>query len=139
MGTYTKLLELDKKKTELKASSKTLPQKKTPPTAKESVQKKQASNEESNIASKQAINIASNIAILQEDVQSLRVTPTTQRTFRLTKEEIDWLIDTSYQLSKGFIRGKVSQVDILRIGLKLFKNLLPKNRKELIELLEAIK
>lgn len=138
MGTYTKLLQLDKQ-TKPKASRKSLVGKKKSPTPKSASPIIQATDVESNIASNQAINIASNIAILQEDVQALRDTASIQRTFRLTKEEIDWLVDTSYQLSRGFKRGKVSQVDILRIGLKLFKNLLPKNKGELIKLLETIK
>ncbi|MBI4084395.1 MAG: hypothetical protein HY431_00670 [Candidatus Levybacteria bacterium] len=91
---------------------------------------------------KQASNIVSNIAILQltdEDIEQLRETAYQAQTYRLSKREIDWIKDIAYRLSKEVKRGKVAQIDILRIALKLFENLLATNKADLIAILEKIK
>lgn len=91
---------------------------------------------------KQASNIVSNIAILQltdEDIEQLRETAYQAQTYRLSKREIEWIKDIAYRLSKEVKRGKVAQIDILRIALKLFENLLATNKADLIAILEKIK
>lgn len=91
---------------------------------------------------KQASNIVSNIAILQltdEDIEQLRETAYQAQTYRLSKREIEWIKDIAYRLSKEVKRGKVAQIDVLRIALKLFENLLATNKADLIAILEKIK
>ena len=90
----------------------------------------------------QTSNIASNIAILQltnEDIEDLKEPSYQPQTYRLSEREIEWIKDTAYRLSKEIRRGKVSQVDILRIAIKLFENSLATNKADLIEILEKIK
>ena len=99
---------------------------------------KKENNMTSNIASK----LASNIAILQftdDEVDELKESAFKAQTFRFTDREIEWLKDTSYRLSKEIKRGKVSQVDIIRISFKLFEALLASNKADLLKILERIK
>ncbi len=94
------------------------------------------------VETQQVSNIASNIAILQlnnEDIEDLKEPSYQPQTYRLSEREIEWIKDTAYRLSKEIRRGKVSQVDILRVAIKLFENLLATNKAELIEILEKIK
>ena len=95
-----------------------------------------------NNINKQASNITSNITILQltdEEIEDLREPAYQAQTFRLTEKEIEWVRDTAYRLSKEIKRGKVSQVDILRISFKLFESYLESNKTALIKILERIK
>jgi esterase/lipase len=87
-------------------------------------------------------NIASNIVILQfteDEIEKLKEPAYMVQTYRLTQQEIEWVKDTAYRLSKELKRGKVSQADVLRIALKLFGNLLESNKADLIKILEKIK
>lgn len=93
-------------------------------------------------ATKQVSNIASNITILQftdDEIEELREPAYKAQTFRLTEREIEWIKDTSYHLSKEVKRGKISQVDILRISFKLFANFLEINKADLMKIFEQIK
>jgi hypothetical protein len=99
-----------------------------------------------NIAIQQASNITdnivSNIAILQfsaEDLAALRQGTYKPQTFRFTETEMAWLREMAYQLSKDLPRGKVNQVDLLRIGLRLVHRLLSTNKDDLIHILEEMK
>jgi len=99
-----------------------------------------------NIAIQQASNITdnivSNIAILQfsaEDLAALRQGTYKPQTFRFTETEMAWLREMAYQLSKDLTRGKVNQVDLLRIGLRLVHKLLATNKEDLIHILEEMK
>lgn len=93
-------------------------------------------------ASLQASNIASNIAILQfddADLGNLRQSADKARTYRFSLREIEWIKDTSHNLSKEIQRGKVSQVDILRVAIKLFENALAVKKKDLLKIFERMK
>jgi hypothetical protein len=97
-----------------------------------------ASNMDSNISD----NIVSNIAILQfsaEDIAALRKGTYQPQTFRFTEAEQAWLREVAYQLSKDLPRGKVNQVDLLRIGLRLVHKLLATNKDDLIHILQEMK
>ena len=86
--------------------------------------------------------LASNIAILQftdAEIDELKEPAFKAQTFRFTDREIEWLKDNSYRLSKEIKRGKVSQVDIIRISFKLFENLLASNKADLLKIFERIK
>ena len=99
---------------------------------------KQSSNQESNIVSKQS----SNIAILQlddADIAQLREAAYKAQTFRFSEIEVEWLKDTAHSLSKEIKRGKVAQVDILRIALKLFSNALAISKKDILKIIEKMK
>jgi hypothetical protein len=91
----------------------------------------------------QSSNIASNITILQllddTDIANLREPAYQAQTFRLTQQEIEWVKDTAYRLSKEMKRKKVAQADILRISFKLFERLLATHKAELLTILERIK
>ena len=78
-------------------------------------------------------------ALDDADIDALREPAYQAQTFRLTQEEIEWIKDTAYRLSKELRRGKVAQGDILRIAIKLFANLLASKKDDLITILEAIK
>ena len=115
---------------------------KEPKPKKEARPRKKGELPEVNIANKQADNLASNIAILQfdeVDIEALREAAYKAQTYRLTDREIDWIKDAAYRLSKEVKRGKVTQVDILRVGIKLFERLLTINKAGVIKLLEQIK
>ncbi|MCG3209306.1 MAG: hypothetical protein FOGNACKC_02927 [Anaerolineae bacterium] len=73
------------------------------------------------------------------DIEQLREPAYQAQTFRLTRKEIEWVKDTAYRLSKEIKRGKVAQVDILRISLKLFEGMLTTHKAELLEILNRIK
>lgn len=91
---------------------------------------------------KQADPQTSNMTILQFsdlEIEELREPAYQAQTFRLTNKEIEWIKDTAYRLSKEVKRGKVSQVDILRIAFKLFDNFLTVNKAELMHILDKIK
>ena len=99
---------------------------------------KQSSKQESNIVSKQP----SNIAILQlddDDIAQLREAAYKAQTFRFSETEVEWLKDTAHALSKEINRGKVAQVDILRIALKLFSNALALGKKDILKIIEKMK
>jgi hypothetical protein len=94
------------------------------------------------VASNIAILQASNIAIFQfnkEDFAALQESAYKPQTFRLSEAEVEWLKDTAYQLSKELKQGRVSQVDILRISIRLFNNLMATNKANILEVLERLK
>ena len=87
-------------------------------------------------------NTASNIAILhfdEADIDNLREAAYKPQTYRLSDREVEWVKDTAFKLSKEIKRGRVSQVDILRIGLKLFDNALSINKAEILEIIQSMK
>jgi hypothetical protein len=75
----------------------------------------------------------------EADIEALREPASKGQTFRVTAQDIEWLQDTAYRLSKEKRHGKVAQSDILRIGLKLFENLLARDKAALIDLLEEMR
>jgi hypothetical protein len=111
--------------------------------AREARPKKQTTQQTTNPITKQTSNTASNITILQlldeTDITNLREPAYQAQTFRLTEQEIEWVKDTAYRLSKEMKRKKVSQADILRISFKLFERLLATHKAELMTILERIK
>ena len=111
--------------------------------ARETLPEKQAPQQTTKPTTKQTSNIASNITILQlldeADLANLREPAYQAQTFRLTEQEIEWVKDTAYRLSKEMKRKKVSQADILRISFKLFAGLLATHKAELLTILERIK
>jgi hypothetical protein len=126
MGTYSQLLKT-------KASS-------APPIQEQ--KKKKPKKKATKQTSLQPSKLASNIAILQfdeDDLESLREGAYKAQTFRLSSREVEWLKDVSYRLSKEVKRGKVAQVDILRVSLKLFENLLSMDKATLLKILQAIR
>ena len=93
-------------------------------------------------ASKLTSNQASNIAILQfdeVDIEHLRGAAYKAQTYRFADQEIEWVKDTAYNLSKEMRRGKISQVDILRVAIKLFQNALAMNKAEVLKIFEQMK
>lgn len=99
-------------------------------------------NKTINKVSNKTSNIACNIAILQltdDEIDGLKEPAFKAQTFRFTDREIEWLKDMAYRLSKEIKRGKVSQVDIVRISFKLFENLLESNKADLLKILERMK
>ena len=91
-----------------------------------------------NIASKQV----SNIAILQlddVDIGHLREAAYKAQTYRFAEREVEWIKDTAHSLSKEIRRGKVAQVDILRVAIKLFENALATGKEDLIKIFERMK
>lgn len=94
------------------------------------------------IASNIAIQQASNIDILpfdEADIAALQESTYKPQTFRFSESEVEWLKDTAYHLSKELKRGRVNQIDILRVSLRLFKNLLATDKAGLIETIEKMK
>lgn len=131
MGTYSQLIQNKKP---------------TPPTMIEVYSPQSVSPEPSqtkdDVASNIAIQQASNIAILQfdeADIAALQESTYKPQTFRLSESEVEWLKDTAYRLSKELKRGRVNQVDILRVSLRLFNNMLATNKADLIEAFEKMK
>ena len=115
---------------------------KTTPENEPDVASNTATVQPSNTATQQHDNIASNFAILQlneDDIDSLRQGTYQPQTFRLREEEIEWLRDQSYQLSKEMKRGKVTQVDILRLGLRICYKLMKTNKNDLVKVLKEMK
>ena len=103
---------------------------------------KGTSEQGSNPSLLKANNITSNITILQLskfEIEELKYPSLIPQTYRLSKNDIEWIKDTAYRLTKEIRKGKVSQGDLLRISIKLLQNTLATNKKELITLLEAIK
>lgn len=83
-----------------------------------------------------------NIAIVQLDEQqinSLRFSTQKAQTFRFTDQEIEWLKDTAYTLSKVLPHRRVNQTDIIRIGIKLFEKSLEINQSSILSIIEKIK
>ncbi len=103
----------------------------------------QVNQQESKQTIQKESNITSNITILQllgeTDIANLREPAYQAQTFRLTQQEIEWVKDTAYRLSKEMKRKKVSQADILRISFKLFEGLLATHKAGLLQILERIK
>lgn len=94
------------------------------------------------IASNIAIQQASNIAILpfdEADIAALQESTYKPQTFRFSESEVEWLKDTAYRLSKELKRGRVNQVDILRVSLRLFKRLLAADKAGLLQTIEKMK
>ena len=104
------------------------------------------SKKANNIANKQVSNTASkhacNIAILQfdeSDIKQLREVAYSNQSYRLTRQEVEWIKDTAYRLSKEMERGKVSQVDIIRVAIKLFEIVLSEHKANLLKILIRMK
>lgn len=94
------------------------------------------------IASNIAVQQASNIAILpfdEADIAALQESTYKPQTFRFSESEVEWLKDTAYRLSKDLKRGRVNQVDILRVSLRLFKRLLATDKAGLLQTIEKMK
>ncbi len=112
---------------------------KEPVTTKTHDQKKRPGKKQ---ASNIATNQASNIAILQfddTDIEHLREAAYKAQTYRFSDREVEWIKDTAHRLSKEIQRGKVAQVDILRVGIKLFEYVLAMNKVELLKILDRMK
>jgi hypothetical protein len=84
-----------------------------------------------------AFNLDCNIAILQPDLRKLRKAGYKAQTFRLAKEELDWLKNQSYKLSR-LLDKQISQGDLIRIGQLLFKKVWKSNKQQLLEMLEEL-
>lgn len=131
MGTYSQLLQ----------------NKKPPASPAVEVYPPQANSSEperpgDDIASNIAIQQASNIAILpfdEADIAALQESTYKPQTFRFSESEVEWLKDTAYRLSKDLKRGRVNQVDILRVSLRLFKRLLATDKARLLQTIEKMK
>ena len=96
------------------------------------------------IKSSQASNIttldATNIAILQltkDEIDELRETAYKAQTFRFSEDELNWLRDRSYGLTRA-LGKKVGQNDLLRLSLKIFRKLATDKQKILEEILDPI-
>jgi hypothetical protein len=102
----------------------------------------QHSNTSNNNESTLATNIVSNITILQitdQDIEALRELAEKPQTYRLTHQNIEYVKDMAYTLSKESKRGKIGQGDILRIALVLFDKFVTSNKADLQAILERIK
>lgn len=81
-----------------------------------------------------------NIAILQlskTDIGELRATAFKNQTFRFSEDELNWLRDRSYGLTRALGR-KVGQNDLLRLSLKVFRKLIADKQEVLEEILDPI-
>ena len=139
MGTYSQLLQNRKPPVPAEVevySPQSAPPKDTP--TGNDVASNIAVQQASNIAIQQATNIA-RWPLGEEDIAALQESTYKPQTFRLSESEVEWLKDTAYRLSKELKRGRVNQVDILRVGLRLFNNLLATNKAGLIKTLEEMK
>ena len=83
------------------------------------------------------MNIDCNISILQSDLRKLRKSGHQAQTFRLTGEDLDWLKNKTYTLSRSLDK-KISQSDLIRIGQLLFKRVWKGNKAPLIKILEEL-
>ena len=95
-----------------------------------------------NIASMQSTKQASNIAILQfddADIEHLRESAYKAQTYRFSEREVEWIKDIAHSLSKELRRGKVAQVDILRVAIKLLENALATSKADLIDIFGRMK
>jgi hypothetical protein len=148
MGIYDQLSELDKptspptsieqEKEEVADKPNTLAVKSPATKKKDNKLKTIHQEKEKNIND----NTTSNITILQfdeVDIEQLREVTNKVQTYRLTERDIEWIKDVAYRLNKEVKRGKVSQSDILRLAITLFKNLLAVNKTELLQVLERMK
>ena len=138
MGTYSQLLQKPQPALGQPEPNPVPETEAQPPIIAGNIAIQQASNMDSNSAD----NIVCNIAILQfdaEDLAALRQGTYKPQTFRFTETEMAWLREMAYELSKGLPRGKVNQVDLLRIGLRLVHKLLATNKDDLIHILEEMK
>ncbi len=79
------------------------------------------------------------VALSDTQVSALRESAFKAQTFRFTERELDWLKEQSYQMSKELRRGKVSQVDIIRVGMQLFANAQAVDKASLLDILHRIK
>jgi hypothetical protein len=109
----------------------------TPPKLKPETKRPKMS-ERPMLAVEQASNTeskdAANIAILQlskSDIDELRATAYKNQTFRFSEDELNWLKDRSYGLSRALGR-KVGQNDLLRLALRVFRKVVG-NKQELLE------
>ncbi|MGH7203298.1 MAG: hypothetical protein ACREHC_02540 [Candidatus Levyibacteriota bacterium] len=87
-------------------------------------------------------NILSNITILQfteKDIEELREPAEKVQTYRLAPQDIEYIRDAAYKLSKESKRGKIGQGDILRIAIVLFDKFITSNKTELKTILDKIK
>src|SRR4051794_7553427 len=87
-------------------------------------------------------NVISNITILQftdKDIEGLRELAEKPQTYRLTDQDVEYIKDVSYKLSKESKRGKIGQGDILRIALVFFDKFITSNKTDLKIILEKIK
>lgn len=84
-------------------------------------------------------HIDCHITILQSDTEQLRKPTYAVATFRLAAEDIEWVKDAAYTLSKEVKPRKVSQSDIVRLSFKLLERVLEKNKQGVIDVLQSIK
>lgn len=85
-------------------------------------------------------NQENNIAILQlskADIDELRTTAYKNQTFRFSEDELNWLRDRSYGLTRALNR-KVGQNDLLRLALKIFRKTVADKQEVLEEVLDPI-
>ena len=84
-------------------------------------------------------HIDCNITILQSDIKQLRMPTYAVATYRLCNEDIEWVKDMAYKLSKEVKPRKVSQSDIIRLSLKLLDKVLENNKEGIVDVLQSIK
>jgi hypothetical protein len=93
-------------------------------------------------ANKQASLQASNTPFLlldDADVAHLKEAAIMTATYRFAERELEWIRDTAHRLSKEIQQGKVTQVDIVRVAIKLMENALATNKADLLKIFERMK
>ena len=73
------------------------------------------------------------------DIEHLRESAYKAQTYRFSEREVEWIKDAAHNLSKELRRGKVAQVDILRVAIKLLENALATSKADLIDIFERMK
>ena len=138
MGLYTELLE-GQQGTSEKPNKTTTKQKEKG----QSVKKGSAASDKVNsTASSTAVNTANSTAIHifdEADYDDLKAKTYLPRTFKMSDRDAEWLEDTAYRLSKEVRPRRVFQVDIVRLGMKLFENLLSVDKQQLLKILKEIR
>ena len=74
-----------------------------------------------------------------DDLDDLKRKGYLPRTFKLSERDADWLEETVYRLSKDLKPRKAFQVDVVRIGMKLFEKVLSSDKKQLLKILEELR
>ena len=94
-----------------------------------------------NTASSTANNTADNTAVLlnDSDIAALKEKAYLPRTFKMSDRESEWLLETAYRLSKELKPHKAYQLDIVRIGMKMFENALASNKKRVLEIIKELR
>ena len=133
-GSFSRLMQVGKSKGE------------QPPVASTGSKKvEKASMQASKVASSQAFNIACDVVIGANDIESLRQTAHTNRSYRFTEPELEGLEDTEYRLNKK-LRGKsdgrkdtINKNEIVRISLKLFEKIVQNDEDTVLTLIQSMK